>query len=99
MENKLSREEVLHVARLARIQISDEKTLEKYQYQLKKLLDEIDKIKEVKNYDEDFLIAPVDHEAKPTKDETQEEITFQDVKKNAPHTKGNFIEVPVMIHE
>ena len=87
MEDKLSEEEVKHVARLARISVSDPKTLEKYQYQLKKLLDEIDKIKEVKNYDDEFLIAPVDM------------ISFQDMKKNAPQTKGNFVEVPVMIRE
>lgn len=99
MENKLSKEEVMHVAKLARISVTDEKTLEKYQYQLKELLDEIDKIKEVKNYDEDFLITPVEELATPTPDEKGEMITFQEVKKNAPKVKGNFIEVPVMINE
>ena len=99
MEDKLSEEEVKHVARLARISVSDPKTLEKYQYQLKKLLDEIDKIKEVKDYDDEFLIAPVDHDAKATEDEASGMISFQDMKKNAPQTKGNFVEVPVMIRE
>ncbi len=99
MEEKLTEEEVMHVARLARISVSDPKTLEKYQYQLKKLLTEIDKIKDVKDYDEEFLIAPVDHLANATPDEEKDMISFQDMKKNAPHTKGNFIEVPVMIHE
>ena len=37
MEEKLSREEVLHVANLARIKLTEEE-IEKYQVQLKKLL-------------------------------------------------------------
>lgn len=96
--NKLTREEVMHVAQLARIGIN-EKEMEKYQYQLKQLLDDIDKIKEVKNYDEDYLIAPINHNATLSHDEVGEMLTFREVKKNAPHMKGNFVEVPVMVHE
>ena len=47
MEDKLSREEVLHVAHLARIEI-DEEELAMYQVKLKQLLNEIEKINEVK---------------------------------------------------
>ena len=43
---KLSREEVLHVANLARINL-DEEEIERFRVQLKKLIDDIDKIKEV----------------------------------------------------
>lgn len=99
MKEKLSKEEVMHVARLARISVNDPKTLEKYQYQLKELLDDVDKIKEVKNVDEEKLISPVDHSANLTEDEPKDMIGFTDVKKNVPHMKGNFIEVPVMINE
>mgnify|MGYP003558059519 FL=1 len=38
MENKLSREEVLHVAELARIKMSEDE-IEKYQVQLKQIID------------------------------------------------------------
>ena len=96
---KLSKEEVLHVARLARISISDENTLEKYQYQLKELLDNIDKIKEVKGYDEELMFSPVDHQASLQEDVPGEMLSFKEVKKNTPHMKGNFVEVPVMINE
>ena len=81
---KLSKEEVLHVARLARISISDENTLEKYQYQLKELLDNIDKIKEVKGYDEELMFSPVDHQASLQEDVPGEMLSFQEVKKT-PH--------------
>ena len=47
--NKLTREEVLHVARLARIELS-EKEIEKYQVELKQLLDDVEKINDVKGY-------------------------------------------------
>ena len=46
MGNKLTREEVLHVAHLARINISEEE-IEMYQMNLKQMIDEIDKIKDL----------------------------------------------------
>ena len=42
---ELTKEEVLHVAHLARIEV-DEKDIEKYAHQLKKIMDEINKINE-----------------------------------------------------
>ena len=40
----LTKEEVLHVLNLARLESSEEE-IEKYQVELKKMIDEIDKIK------------------------------------------------------
>ena len=56
MQDKLTKEEVLHVANLARISLTDEE-VEKYQVQLKKLLDDVEKINQVKGYDDDIMIA------------------------------------------
>ena len=56
MSDKLTREEVLHVARLARIGLTEEE-IEKYQVQLKKLLDEVEKIKDVELKSDDKLIV------------------------------------------
>lgn len=99
MKDKLTEEEVKHVSKLARISISRKETLEKYQYQLKEILDEVDKIKEVETGDNELLITPVDHTAMLSKDESGELVLFQEIKKNAPRVKGCFIEVPVMINE
>ena len=55
MTDKLSKEEVLHVADLARIKLTDEE-VEKYQIELKKLLDDVEKINDVTGYDDDILI-------------------------------------------
>ncbi len=96
--DKLSREEVLHVANLARIGISDSE-IEKYQVELKKLLDEVDKIKDVKNYDEDLLIAPHDHNTVLRDDEVGKMLDQSEIMKNVPRHNGNFVEVPVMLNE
>ena len=57
MEDKLTKEEVLHVAKLARIDITEEE-IEKYQVELKQLLNDVEKINEVKGYDDEILSAP-----------------------------------------
>ncbi len=98
--DKLSKEEVLHVAYLARINL-DEDEIEKYRVQLKKLMDDIDKIKEVKDFDEDELIFPVEHNSNDLLREDKEEsmLDYKEAMKNVPHSTGNFVEVPVMLNE
>lgn len=98
MEERLSDEVVEHVASLARIEITEEEK-EKYAYDLKKLLNEVEKISEIKNFDEELLITPVNHTVELRSDENKNTISFEEVKKNAPRTNGNFVEVPVMINE
>ena len=98
MEDKLSKEEVLHVAKLAKISLSDEE-VEKYQVELKKLLNEVDKIKEVTGYDDEILIAPWDRDATLREDKEEEMLDAKDVLKNVPEHSGNYIEVPVVINE
>ena len=50
MKEKLTKEEVLHVADLARIKLTEEE-IEKFQVQLKQLLEDVEKINEVKGYE------------------------------------------------
>ncbi len=98
MKDKLTREEVLHVARLARINLTDEE-IEKYQVQLKKLLDDVDKIKEVDLASDEELITPIDEETVLREDEAGEMLDPEEIMKNVPVSNGNFVEVPVMINE
>lgn len=95
---KLTKEEVLHVAHLARIEVNDEE-IEKYRVQLGRLWNEVEKINEVKSNEEDLFITPIKGDALLRSDDLQEEMPFEEMKKNAKRTSGNFIEVPVMIHE
>ncbi len=96
MTDKLTKEEVLHVAHLARIEITDEE-IEKYQKDLKILFDEIDKIKELNDFDEERLFSPCENTFDLTRENIQ--VDKDNLLSNVPKKKGNFIEVPVMINE
>lgn len=93
---KLTREEVLHVAELARIKLSEEE-IEKYQVELKKLLNDVEKINEVKGYDDEILISCWEENAKLRKDEKGEMLNPKEVLENVPRHSGNYIAVPVVI--
>ena len=92
----LTKEEVMHVAHLARIEITEEE-LEKYQKDLKVLFDEIDKIKDLDDFDEDRMFSPsmntFDLERKSV------QVDKDNLLLNVPKKKGNFVEVPVMVNE
>ena len=92
----LSKEEVLHVAHLARIEITEEE-LEKYQKDLKILFDDIDKIKDLNDFDEDKMISPCENSFDINGN--MHEVSKDNLLQNVPKKKGNFIEVPVMVNE
>ncbi len=92
----LTKEEVMHVADLARIEITEEE-LQKYQKDLKILLDEVDKIKDIDDFDDEKMFSPTDN----TFDLERKNIsvTNENVLLNVPKKMGNFVEAPVMINE
>ena len=96
--DKLTKEEVLHVAHLARIKVTEEE-IETYQVDLKKLLDDVDKIKDIKVENDEQLVTPVEHESILRSDQDTRNVNFNEIKKNVPATTGNFVEVPVMVSE
>lgn len=96
--DKLTKEEVSHVAHLARIAVTDDE-IEKYQIDLKKLLDEVDKIKEIEVEDNNLLVTPVSYQSTLRNDSNTRSVEFDEIKKNVPATTGNFVEVPVMVNE
>lgn len=98
MNDKLTKEEVLHVAKLARIKV-DEIEIEKYQVELKQLLDDVDQIKNVENYDTEKMIAPWQKDTILRDDIEDEMLDPKEVIKNAPKHSGNYIEVPIVISE
>ena len=93
--DKLTKEEVLHVLNLARLNATDEE-IEKYQIDLKKMIDEIDKIKDLNDFDEDLLIAPWESNTSLRENDNLE-IEKSDILKNVPSKKGNFISVDVEV--
>ena len=96
--DKLSREEILHVANLARIELTEEE-IEKYKIHIKKLLDDIEKIKDVKGYDDEQLIAPWSENCILREDRAGNMLEPKEVINHAPRHSGNYIQVPVVIGE
>ena len=93
--NELTKEEVLHVANLARINVSEEE-VEKYKKGLKQILDELNRINEV-NADDDILISPTSNNNIYREDVGIDE-NF-DILKNAPKTSGNYIEIKRFVND
>ncbi len=98
MEEKLTREEVLHVAHLAKIEI-DEEELAMYQVKLKQILDSIEKINDVEGYDKEILICPTENKCALREDKEGEMLDPKEALKNAPRHNGNYFSVPVVISE
>ena len=96
--DKLSKEEVLHVAHLARISLTDEE-IEKYRKDLKVLMDDIDKIKDVKDFDDEMMYTPIEENTRLRDDVVGDMLSAKEATINAPKKNGSFIEVPVMINE
>ena len=91
----LTKEEVLHVLNLARLEASEEE-IEKYQVELKKMIDEIDKIKELDDFDDELMIAPWSHDVTLRENDSLK-IEEANVLENVSRKKGNFIAVDVEV--
>ncbi len=90
--SKLTKEEVLHVAKLAKLELTDEE-IEKYSYELKEILDEIEKINDISIEENGILIAPWSNDCSLREDISKKGIGESNVVKNAPKKLDNFIEV------
>ena len=78
---------------------STEEEIEKYQIELKKLLNDVDKIKEVTDCDEEQMIAPWSKSSILREDEPGEMLNPKEILKNVPRHSGNYVEVPIVISE
>ena len=96
MKDKLTKEEVLHVADLARIALSEEE-IKNYQVELKKVLDDVEKISNIKGYDDDILIAPWEEKTTLREDKEKDMLDPKKVIENAPNHTGNYITVPLVV--
>lgn len=87
----LSIEEVKKVARLAKINLSEEEVLE-YQLKLSKIIDDISEIIDIEVEDEIMYTASNNVNCMD-EDEIRSSLKLEDVLLNAPHKKGSFVEV------
>lgn len=92
---KLSEEQVKHIAKLAKIKLKDNE-IAMYQVTLGKLMAEIDQVEDIVG-EGDILISPTNND-----NQWFTEATFQPneaLLENAPHTKGNYIEVERVLND
>lgn len=96
---KLNKEDVKHVADLARLDITEDE-IDKYSVQLSDILTEIDKIVNVKiDENEEILISTTDASNKINKDEVGEMLKTDDMFKNVKNRSGNYIIVPKVLND
>lgn len=96
---KLTREQVLHVANLARLNVADDEVI-RYGEQLSDILTEIEKITMVEiNPNTDILIAPTTNINKYKEDLEGSMLTKEEIFKNTKNTDGRYIIVPKVVND
>ncbi len=92
----LSKEEVLHVAKLARLEFSPEE-IEKYQQELNDILNYIDMLGEVDAAEIQPLSQVNDDVNNLRDDEVRKSLTVEEALKNAPEAEDGAVIVPKVV--
>jgi len=93
MSMAITREEVLHVARLARLELSDDEVT-RFQEQLSAILEAVSKIAELDLADVPPTSHPLEIANTWAEDEPHECLTLDDVFANAPDRDGDLFRTP-----
>ncbi len=95
---KITKEEIIHVAKLARLEITDEE-VSKYTPQLESILEYASKISEIDTND----VAPTSHPLEMVnvlrQDEIGESLTQEQALSNAPQAESGRFKVPQILGE
>ena len=89
----ISKDEVLHVARLARLELTDEE-VERFTEQLSAILEAVAKVSELDLSDVDPTAHPLDLVNVWAEDEPRPSIPVEDALANAPEREAGFFKVP-----
>lgn len=92
----LTREEVLHIARLARIQLTEEE-VELYREQLGRLLDYFKKLEELDTSGVEPTSHVLEVENVLRSDEPRPSVSQEEALRNAPAKRDGYFEVPQAI--
>ncbi len=94
----LTRAEVLHIATLARIALTDDE-VELFREQLSEILDQFEALKELDTTGVTPTGHAVDLQAVMREDETQESLDLEDVLRNAPRREREYFRVKAVLEE
>jgi aspartyl-tRNA(Asn)/glutamyl-tRNA(Gln) amidotransferase subunit C len=89
----ITREEVLHVAKLARLELSEEE-VERFTEQLSAILEAVDKVSELDLSDVEPTAHPLDLVNVWAEDEPRPSLPVDEALANAPDRDGSFFKVP-----
>ena len=89
----ISREEVLHVARLARLELTDDEVA-KFQEQLSAIIDAISKVSELDLSDVPPTAHPLEIANTWAEDEPVPSLPLDEVFANAPEREDDYFKVP-----
>ena len=89
----ITRDEVLHVARLARLELSDDE-IERFQEQLSAILEAVGKVAELDLSEVEPTAHPLDLSNVWAADEPRPCLTVEEALANAPARSGNLFRVP-----
>ena len=89
----ISRDEVLHVARLARLALNDEE-IDRFGAQLNAILEAVGEVGELDLADVEPTAHPLDLVNVWADDEPQESLPVEDALANAPDREAGFFRVP-----
>jgi aspartyl-tRNA(Asn)/glutamyl-tRNA(Gln) amidotransferase subunit C len=89
----ISRDEVLHVARLARLELTDDEVT-KFQEQLSAILDAVSKVSELDLSDVPPTAHPLEIQNAWAEDEPHDCLPLDDVFANAPDRDEDYFRVP-----
>ena len=89
----ITREEVLHVATLARLELSDEE-VERFQEQLSAILEAVGKVAELDLSDVEPTAHPLALSNVWAEDEPRPCLSVEEALANAPQRSGNLFRVP-----
>ncbi|MFQ5456997.1 MAG: Asp-tRNA(Asn)/Glu-tRNA(Gln) amidotransferase subunit GatC [Myxococcota bacterium] len=93
---KITREEVLHVATLARLRLSEEE-VETYARQLDAILSYVDKLEELDTKDIEPMAHVIPLETPFREDTVIPSLDPEDSLSNAPDRDGNYFKVPKIL--
>jgi aspartyl-tRNA(Asn)/glutamyl-tRNA(Gln) amidotransferase subunit C len=89
----ITRDEVLHVARLARLELTEEEVA-RFTEQLSAILEAVDKVSELDLSDVEPTAHPLDLVNVWAEDEPRPSIPVDDALRNAPEREAGFFKVP-----
>ena len=89
----ISRDEVLHVARLARLELTDDE-VGRFQEQLSEIIEAISKVSELDLSDVPPTAHPLEIANTWAEDEPRDSLSTEEAFANAPDRDGNYFRVP-----